>query len=110
MPTDQPRPAVQATTSPQGVILTLTGAFDPATSGDLHARLQQVLASGPARIIYDITVLSYIDYATIADLITRAGQLPGGKPIVRNPGPVPLRLLQASGLASQCIIQTTRHH
>jgi anti-anti-sigma regulatory factor len=109
VPTDQPRSAVQAAASPQGVIFTLTGAFDPATPGDLHTCLRQVLASNPARIIYDMTALSYIDYATIADLITAAGQLPGGKPIVRNPGPVPLRLLQASGLASQCIIQTTSH-
>jgi anti-anti-sigma factor len=107
VPPDEP--AFQLTVSfpdDATAFVTLAGQLDRTTAIELSAQLQPVLARQPQLVIYDIAQVSYIDDAAARTLIYSADRSPGGqRPVLRRPPPIVLRLLEVTGLDTQCVIE-----
>jgi anti-sigma B factor antagonist len=93
---------IEVTVSGETATVILRGALEPAAMPLLAARLAQVLADGPRRLVLDLRGVTYMDCAS-ARLIAGAGRhLPAGvRPAVRFPGPVVRRVLALTRLADR---------
>jgi anti-anti-sigma factor len=84
----------------------LAGELDAGTAAALAGPLADALAGGPARLVFDLAGLDFLDCAG-ARALARAGRHlpPGQRPVLRGPGPIVLRLLQLTGLDRQFTIE-----
>ncbi len=82
------------------------GELDPVTTPFLAARLAQILASSPRRLVFNLTGLDYLDCAA-ARLIAGTGRClpPGRRPVIRGPGPAVRRVLELTGLDDHCKVE-----
>jgi anti-anti-sigma factor len=81
------------------VTVVLRGEFDLASADFLADRLERISESRPRRLVYDVAQVAFMDCAS-ARLIADTGRsLPAGvKPVVKNPPPIMLRLLEVTGI------------
>lgn len=84
----------------------IRGELDPVTTPSLAARLGQILASHPERLVFQLTGVGYLDCAA-ARLIAGTGRSlpPGRRPVIRCPGPAVRRVLALTGLDDQCEVE-----
>jgi anti-anti-sigma factor len=100
-----PRLSVHPELAGDTAILVVTGELDLTTVPMLGWHLDRLLASSPARLVFDLTGVGFLDVAA-ARLISQATQsLPGaGRPVIRRPGPGPRRVLELTGFDTLCEI------
>lgn len=76
--------------------LVLRGELDSSNVSVLEREVAAVLAKGPARVVFDLSDLAFIDSAGLAVLVTTAATVE--QVTVRNPSPILRRVLAATGL------------
>lgn len=83
--------------------LVISGELDLITIPALAWQLDQVLAQSPARLVFDLTRVAFVDVAA-ARLISGATQtLPSaGRPVLRRPSLEARRVLELTGFARLC--------
>jgi anti-anti-sigma factor len=90
------------------LVITLTGELDFRIRATLAERLSESLAQQPARLIYDLTKVPYIDAGSLYLLMQAARRTPH-KPVLVCPAPIVARLLQITGLDTKCTVIHKRH-
>jgi len=81
------------------------GNLDITVNGALSERLAEVMEKKPARLIFDLGGVEYIDCAAARALLAAARSLPDGqRPVIRSAGPLVRRLLAVTGLDAQCVL------
>jgi anti-anti-sigma factor len=98
--------ALEATVTGETVTVALRGEFDVTSRDFLSARLERIRASGPRRLVFDVTHVGYMDCAS-ARLIAGTGRwLPAGaKPVIRGPSPMVRRMLEVSRIGMTCELE-----
>lgn len=99
------QPLFMMTASLEGdtLVITLTGDLDITIRADLAGRLSQALDQQPARLVYDLTKVSFVDAGTLY-LLIRAARRTSHKPVLTCPAPIVARLLQITGLETECTV------
>ena len=84
----------------------IRGELDAISTPSLDALLTQIRGSPPARLVFDLGEVGFIDCAA-ARLIAGTGRfLPRGqRPVIRHPGPLVRRMLELTGLDAHCDIE-----
>jgi anti-anti-sigma factor len=79
-----------------GVVIRLAGELDLATSATVAQAVETVLATGPARAVFDLSALTFMDSSGIALLLSVAQRVPV---VVRSPSPIVRQVITMTGLA-----------
>ena len=88
-------------------IVTITGDIDVTTLPLLSAQLQQILAERTRPLVFDLSNVGFLDCAAAEAMVHPYPSPPGGpKPVLRNPAPGVLRLLDITGFSGQCVIES----
>jgi len=98
------RPGFEARSGDRGaIIIVLSGDLDIVSRSWLARQLAETMKQQPRRLVIDMAEVGFADSAAVR-LIVRAGQLlpDGARPVISNPRPVVRRLLQITGLDTQC--------
>lgn len=85
------------------LVITLAGELDITIRATLAGRLSEALDQQSAQLAYDLTKVPYIDAGTLC-LLMRAARRTLRKPVLVCPGPIVSRLLQVTGLDTECIV------
>lgn len=108
-PASSPLPwvTIEVKTGPETTTVAIDGELDLATMPLLARQLAQVARENPGRVVFDLTGTGFMDCGS-ARLIARIGSsLPEGRrPVIRNPGPGVRRVLELTGLAACCEIES----
>ena len=114
MQTDGPAFSVTAVTGGDDTaIVAIAGDIDVTTLPLLSAQLQQILAARPRPLVFDLSNVGFLDCAAAEAIVHPYPWPPAGpKPVLRNPAPGVLRLLDITGFSGQCVIEsaTGRQH
>ena len=98
------RPDFEARSGDDGsLIIVLSGDLDIVNRSWLARHLAETMKRQPRRLVIEMSEVGFADSAALR-LIVRAGQLlPGGaRPVISSPRPVVRRVLQITGLDTQC--------
>lgn len=88
---------VVVTADPDGApVIVLRGELDFATAPIAEESLAPILQTEPARIVFDLTGVSFLDSSGIAVLVRSTHQ--AGTVAVRNPSTVVRRVIECTGL------------
>ena len=77
-------------------VVSLRGELDFATAPTADASLAPVLADQPARLVFDLTGVTFLDSSGIAVLVRSAHH--AGTVAIRNPSTVVRRVIECTGL------------
>lgn len=92
--------------SPELVTVVLGGELDLLTTRELSEQLTEILAGEPARLAFDMAAVEFVDCAA-ARMIALAGRsLPGGPTLIRRPTAATRRILDLTGLAAHCEMES----
>ena len=67
---------IEVTSEADGSVVALSGELDISTAGELDAVLDSLDTSAPARVIFDMTGLRFMDSSGIGALVRAAGRFP----------------------------------
>lgn len=86
--------------------LVLAGELDANSARWVDDAVEQLLAEGAKKLIFDVAAVTFIDSSGLRSLIragrrTATDQAPAGSVRLRNPGPATVRLLEITGLSDQ---------
>jgi anti-anti-sigma factor len=98
------RPHFEARSGDDGtVVIVLGGDLDIVSRSWLARHLAETMKQQPRRLVVDMAEVVFADSAALR-LIVRAGQLlpDGARPVISDPRPVVRRVLQITGLDTQC--------
>jgi anti-sigma B factor antagonist len=99
--------SVEADIAPDLTTVVISGELDAATVPVLSARLAQVLAGRPRRLVFDLAQVGFIDCAATRLIISSGGFLPaGGRPVLRHPSPAVRRILDLTDLGAACELES----
>lgn len=95
------------TVTAEAVTVVLSGEFDLTSEAFLAGRLARVRRRRPRRLIFEAAQVTFIDCASARLIVGTDRWLPPGvKPVIAGPSPVVRRVLQASGLAARCELES----
>jgi anti-anti-sigma factor len=84
-------------------VVRLLGDLDVTVAAALSQHLADLAARKPDRLIFDMATVGFLDCAAARVMFAAArSMLPGRKPVIRSPGPLVRRLLELTGLDTQC--------
>lgn len=90
--------AIDTRTDPTGVpVVILSGELDSSNVGSLEVVVAAITAERPARLIFDLSDLRFMDSAGIAVLIGAAAKVDAVS--LRDPSPIVRRLMEITGLS-----------
>jgi anti-anti-sigma factor len=78
-------------------IIVLSGELDMSTAGPLEQTVASVMAGLPARLIFDLSELRFMDSAGIAVLVGATKKVDTVN--LRNPSPIVARVIELTGLS-----------
>jgi anti-sigma B factor antagonist len=85
-------------------VVVLSGELDSSNAASLKDRVASIPSRPAQPLIFDLTGLRFMDSAGIAVLIGAAAK--ASSVSLRNPSPIILRVLQATGLSSVFSIES----
>jgi anti-anti-sigma factor len=88
--------------------VTISGELDVVTAPALRPVLAEVADARPARLLFDLTRVDYIDCASARAIVRAGWSLPAGRRVIIRPSPVVRRILDLTGLSAYCEI-AVRH-
>lgn len=98
--------SVEADITPDLTTVVISGELDAATVPVLSARLAQVLARRPRRLVFDLAQVGFIDCAATRLIVSSGGFLPAGaRPVLRRPSPAVRRILDLTDLGAACEVE-----
>lgn len=84
-------------------VVRLRGELDVTVAAALSQQLADLAAKKPDGLIFDMAAVSFLDCAAAAVMFAAArSMLPGTKPVIRSPAPLVRRLLELTGMDTQC--------
>jgi anti-sigma B factor antagonist len=90
----------------RAVTVILTGELDCASAPDLTARLTDLLAKRPQRLVLDLANVAFMDCAGITPIARARRALPPGHPVIlRSPARQARQLLKITHIDQLCTIQ-----
>jgi anti-sigma B factor antagonist len=97
---------VETAIAPDLTTVVVAGDLDAATMSVLSARLAQVIAGRPRRLVFDLAQVGFIDCAATRLIISSGVLLPdGGRPVLRRPSPAVRRILDLTNLGDGCEVE-----
>jgi anti-anti-sigma factor len=84
-------------------VIGLQGELDLSNVDAVRGALEDLLAAEPARVVFDLSGLSFMDSSGIALLIQTAER--AGRIELQKPSPVVRRLIESMGLATVLGVQ-----
>jgi anti-anti-sigma factor len=104
-PTPQ-EPGLQTTISDDGTArLAIRGDLDVTSIAALAGELARLADARPARLVIDMSGVSFVDCAAARLLASATAFLPPGqRPVLSSAGPAVRRLLQLTGLAGTVLL------
>jgi anti-sigma B factor antagonist len=97
--------AVDVRTDPSGVpIIGVSGDLDISNADTLRAKVAEVLARRPPRLVFDLARLRFMDSAGIAVLLVAAEKVDAVH--IRNPTAAVRRVLELTGLTQVLTIES----
>jgi anti-anti-sigma factor len=98
--------SIVADITPDLTTVVISGELDAAGVPALSARLSQVLARPPRRLVFDLARVAFIDCAATRLIISSAASLPGGgRPVLHRPSPAVRRILDLTELGAACELE-----
>jgi anti-anti-sigma factor len=90
-------------------LLTVSGAVDLQTRGELLRAGRQALATGSGALVLDLGAVSFVDSTGIGALIELGHDAAdsGGGLVLRNPSKRVVRILEVTGLAEAWAVEST---
>jgi anti-sigma B factor antagonist len=79
-------------------VIAIAGEVDMSNVASIEAALEALLAERPARLVFDLSELSFIDSSGIAVLLRAAGKTEQLE--LRNPSTIVRRVIAATGLSN----------
>jgi anti-sigma B factor antagonist len=84
-------------------VITLSGELDLTVRSAVREQLERVAKKKPDALVIDLAAVTFLDCGTAAMLIQTSRLLVSGrKPVLRSVRPQVRRLLELTGLDSQC--------
>jgi anti-anti-sigma factor len=81
----------------------ISGELDLLSTPSLAEHLDQILASSPERLVFDLSRVSFIDCAAARLIAGTEASLPGDqRPVLRRPAPEVRRVFELTGLDACC--------
>jgi anti-sigma B factor antagonist len=103
----EPPLAVEAAMTSGTAMVVLRGELDPATTPLLRWHLAQIRPGRPQRLVFDMSGVDFIDCAAARLIARTALLLPEGcRPVIQRPSPAVRRLLELTGAAAQCEVDS----
>lgn len=97
---------MNAVIGPDLTTIVISGELDAGTMPVLSARLAQVLAGQPRRLVFDLAQVGFIDCAATRVIASSGGWLPDGNwPVLRFPSPAVRRILELTNLGAHCEVE-----
>jgi anti-anti-sigma factor len=88
-------------------VITVRGDLDITVNAALAGQLAEIMQKKPARLIFDLGSVKYMDCACARVLLSAARSLPEEqRPVIRSAGPLVRRLLAVTGLDTQCVLDS----
>ena len=86
-------------------VIMVCGDLDITVNAALSERLAEIMQKKPARLIFDLGGVEFMDCAAARMLLSAARSLPDGqRPVIRSAAPLVRRLLAVTGLDTQCVL------
>ncbi|HEU5392931.1 MAG TPA: STAS domain-containing protein [Streptosporangiaceae bacterium] len=86
-------------------VIMMCGDLDITVDAALSERLAEIMQKKPARLIFDLGGVEFMDCAAARTLLSAARSLPDGqRPVIRSAGPLVRRLLAVTRLDTQCVL------
>jgi anti-anti-sigma factor len=85
-------------------VLAVSGELDMSNAGSLEAAVAAITAQHPARLIFDLSGVRFMDSAGIAVLVGAATDV--SAVVLRDPSPVVRRVIDLTGLAGVLPIES----
>lgn len=96
---------IDASTDPGGVpVVSVSGELDMSNADLLEARVRSLTAARPARIVFDLGGLRFMDSAGIAVLLRAADSV--GTVSLRRPSDTVRRVIELTGLTEVLVIES----
>lgn len=88
------------------VTVVISGELDLLAVPSLAEHLDQILASSPAHLVFDLSRVSFIDCATARLIAGTEASLPGDqRPVLRRAAPRVRRVFELTGLDACCELE-----
>ncbi len=79
-------------------VVALTGELDLSSADSLRATIDSIVATGPNKIIFELSALAFMDSSGLAVLLTTAQQIATVE--IANPSDIVRRVIELTGLSS----------
>lgn len=100
---DQASVAIKTWAEDGTPVVSLSGELDLTNAEQVRSVIEDTLAGEPARLVFDMSGVEFMDSSGIALLATAARKVQDVE--LRNPAPIVRRLIELTGLAE--ILRTT---
>jgi anti-anti-sigma factor len=88
-------------------MVVISGELDLLAVPSLAEHLDQILASSPAHLVFDLSRVSFIDCAAARLIAGTEASLPGDqRPVLRRAAPGVRRVFELTGLDARCELDT----
>jgi anti-sigma B factor antagonist len=105
---DEPAGSVRVDQVPGGVVLAVSGALDLSLASELRRTVERAARLRPARLVIDLTAVTFLASAGMAELVRADRQLLGEVPVrVVAAGRLVLRPLELTRLTDELTILPT---
>jgi anti-sigma B factor antagonist len=97
---------IQVHWASQDVTVILSGELDLASAPALTARLAELVAKHPQRLVLDLAQVVFMDCAGLTPVATARRALPADRPLIlRSPARAVRQLLKITQMDQLCVIQ-----
>jgi anti-sigma B factor antagonist len=86
-------------------VVSVRGDLDVSAAAELAEVLAQIVSGEPRRFVFDMAHAGFLDCFAAHAMLAAAQSVPGGRLVIRSPRPIVRRLLELTGLDTQCILE-----
>ena len=76
-------------------VIRIAGELDLASAGDIHQSVKAIIGDGPERVVFDLSMLEFMDSSGISLLLAVAERVPVE---IRDASPIVRQLIEMTGL------------
>ena len=101
---------IEETFEPAGLVVTVSGELDVATTPAFRAHLEAAIEAGAHRLVIDLTAISFLDSVALAAIVHEKQRLPadGRVALVVDPSSYVMLVFQSTGLTQVLDLAETR--
>ena len=101
---------IEETFDPAGLIVTVSGELDVATTPAFREHLEAAIEAGAHRLVIDLTAISFLDSVALAAIVHEKQRLPedGRVVLVVDPSSYAMLVFQSTGLTQVLDLVETR--